>query len=195
MVEIRREVRPRWPLRLPRFNGADGVLRRRRGGGLERLMHVDGARAVVRVGQPARDRVVLVAGADSADVAHEAIARMRFALGVDDDLRPFYERFRFDAVIGAAVRDDPHLRIRRRPDPFEALLAAVTEQLIELQRAGAIQRRIVAALAPRCPRTGMRPYPTPAVFAGAAPAPLESFDLSAGRSLGLVKAAREVASG
>src|SRR5213078_2389782 len=116
------------------------------------------------------------AQADARDVAEEAIARMRFATGVDDDLRPFYERFRFDPLIGAAVRNDPYLRIRRRPEPFEALLAAITEQLIELQRAGAIQRRLVAGLAPRCPHTGMRAYPTPAVVAGMAPARLESFD-------------------
>ena len=95
MVEVRREVRPAWPYRLPR-GGPDGVLRRRRDGGLERLLHVEGTPAIVRVGQPARDRVVLVAGADSPDVAEEAVRRMRFALGVDDDLRPFYERFRSD---------------------------------------------------------------------------------------------------
>ena len=32
---------------------------------------------------------------------------MRFALGVDQDLQPFHERFRFDPLIGAAVRADP----------------------------------------------------------------------------------------
>ncbi len=41
MVEVRREVRPAWPFRLPRA-GRDGVLRRGRDGGLERLLHVDG---------------------------------------------------------------------------------------------------------------------------------------------------------
>ena len=78
MVEVRREVRPVWPYRLPRA-GRDGVMRRRRDGGLERLVHVEGVPAIVRVGQPARDRVVLVAGADSPDVAEEALARVRFA--------------------------------------------------------------------------------------------------------------------
>jgi 3-methyladenine DNA glycosylase/8-oxoguanine DNA glycosylase len=182
-------------LRLPRFGGVDGVLRRRRSGELERLVHVGGAPAVVRVGQPARDRVVFVAGADSADVAEEAIARMRFALGIDDDLRPFYERFRFDPVIGRSVRAQPHLRLIRRPDPFEALAWAITEQLIETRRAFAIQRRIVHRLGRRCPRTGLRDLPTPATLAGTAPALLESFDLSAGRAIALRRAAREVAAG
>jgi 3-methyladenine DNA glycosylase/8-oxoguanine DNA glycosylase len=194
MAEIRREVRPVWPYRLPGA-GRDGVMRRRRSGGIERLLHVDGARAVVRVGQPARDRVVLVAGADSPDVAEEAIARMRFALGIDDDLRPFYERFRFDPVIGRSVRARPHLRIIRRPEPFEALAWAICEQLIESHRASAIQRRIVVALGRRCEATGLRDLPAAATLAAAAPALLESFDLSAGRAAALRRAAGEVASG
>jgi 3-methyladenine DNA glycosylase/8-oxoguanine DNA glycosylase len=194
MVAVRREVRPRWPLRLP-GGGPDGVLRRRREGGLERLVHVDGAPAVVRVGQPARDRVVFVAGADSPDVAEEAIARMRFALGVDDDLRPFYDRFRSDPLIGRSVRARPHLRVIRRPDPFEALAWAICEQLIEFDRAAAIQRRIVARLGRRCARTGLRDLPAATTLAGTAPALLQSFDLSAGRAVALRRVAREVAAG
>jgi 3-methyladenine DNA glycosylase/8-oxoguanine DNA glycosylase len=194
VVEVRREVRPVWPYHLPRA-GPDGVMRRRREGGLERLLHVEGAPAVVRVGQPARDRVVLVAGADSPDVAEEALARMRFALGVDDDLRPFYDRFRDDPVIGASVRKRPHLRIIRRPEPFEALAWAICEQLIEFERASAIQRRIVFRLGRRCERTGLRDLPAPATLAGTAPALLQSLDLSAGRAIALRRAAREVAAG
>jgi DNA-3-methyladenine glycosylase II len=194
VVEVRREVRPVWPYRLPRA-GPDGVMRRGRDGGLERLLHVEGAPAVVRIGQPARDRVVLVAGADSPDVAEEALARMRFALGVDDDLRPFYDRFRDDPVIGASVRKRPHLRIIRRPEPFEALAWAICEQLIEFERAAAIQRRIVFRLGRRCERTGLRDLPAPATLAGTAPALLQSLDLSAGRAIALRRAAREVAAG
>src|SRR4029079_218854 len=158
MVEVRREVRPVWPFRLP-GGGADGVLRRR-GRTIERLLHVEEAQAVVRIAQPASDRVVLVAGADSPEVAEEAIARMRFALGVDDALRPFYERFRFDPLLGPLVRARPHTRVVRRPDPFEALAWAITEQLIEFERAAAIQRRIVFRLGRQCERTGLRDLPT-----------------------------------
>ncbi len=193
MPEVREEVRPAWIFRLP-GGGADGVLRRT-GGVLARLLHVDDEPVVVRAAQPARDRVVLGAEAGTRAAAAEAIARMRFALGVDDDLAAFHERFRWDPLIGASVRARPHLRVRRRPEPFEALAWAVTEQLIETTRAFVIQRRIVARLGRRCPRTGLRDVPDAAALAGAAPALLEACDLSAGRALTLRRAAREVASG
>jgi 3-methyladenine DNA glycosylase/8-oxoguanine DNA glycosylase len=194
MIEVRREVRPAWPFRLP-GGGTDGVLRRGRGGAIERLLHIEGAQAVVRVAQPARDRVVLVAGADSPDVAEEAIARMRFALGVDDDLRPFYERFRFDPIIGRLVRARPHTRVIRRPDPFEALAWAITGQLIDEERAAAIQRRIVWRLGRRCDRTGLRDLPAAATLAATPSSVLQSFDLSAGRAVAMRRAAAEVAGG
>jgi 3-methyladenine DNA glycosylase/8-oxoguanine DNA glycosylase len=194
MVQVRREVRPPWPYRLP-GGGPDGVLRRRREGGIERLVHVEGAPAVVRVAQPARDRVLFVAGADSPDVAEEALQRMRFALGVDDDLRPFYDRFRDDRLIGRSVRARPHLRIVRRPDPFEALAWAICEQLIDFERAAAIQRRIVFKLGRRCGQTGLRDLPAAATLAATAPALLQSLDLSAGRAVAMRRAAHEVATG
>ena len=84
-----------------------------------------------------------------------AVERMRFALGVDDDLGEFYRRFRRDPLLGPAIRRRPWLRPRRRPWPWEALAWAVVKQLIESERAAAIQRRIVA-------RWGPSLVPTPA---------------------------------
>src|SRR4051812_6636059 len=166
-----------------------------RGGVLERLLHVEGSPVVVRAAQPAAHRVVLGAWGPDREVGEEAIARMRFALGLDDDLRPFHERFRFDALIGPSVRARPWLRVRRRPEAFEALAWAVTEQLIEFGRAAEIQRAIIRVLGPRCPVTRLRDVPSAAALAGAAPAKLQSLDLSAGRAIALVRAAREVATG
>ena len=188
------EVRPRWPFRLPRHGGPDGVMRYR-GGALVRLLHVEGEPAVVSARQPGRELVVLSARAADRPAAEHAIERLRFALGLDDDLRPFHERFRWDPLIGRALRSDPCLRVRRRPEPFEALAWAVCAQLIESGRAFEIQRRIVARLGRRCPETGLRDVPDPPRLAGAAPALLQSMDLSAGRALALTRAAREVAAG
>jgi 3-methyladenine DNA glycosylase/8-oxoguanine DNA glycosylase len=194
VVELRVEVVPRWPFRLPWHGGRDGVLRCR-GGVLERLLHIGERPAIVRVAQLGERRVLFGAWAQDRDDAQAAIARMRFALGVDDDLRPFYERHRDDPLIGPSLRRTPHLRIARRPVAFEALAWAVCEQLIESRRAAAIEARIVRALGPRDPASGLRDVPSAAAVAGCAPARLESFDLAARRAIALVRVAREVAAG
>ena len=194
MVELRAEVIPRWAFRLPAGGGRDGVLRCR-GGVIERLLHVDGRPASVRVAQTGQGSVLFGALARDRDDAAAAIARMRFALAVDDDLRDFHERFRDDPLIGASVRRRPWLRISRRPVAFEALAWAICEQLIDSPRAAAIQRRIVYGLGPRCASSGLRDVPSATAVAACAPARLESFDLSARRSVALVRVAREVAAG
>lgn len=194
MSELRVEIAPPWPFRLPAASGMDGVLRTRRGV-VQRLLHHGEHPVVVRVAQTARDRVLFGAQAPSRTAAAWGIERMRFALGVDDDLRPFHERFREDPLIGAAVRANPAVRLRRRPEPFEALAWAVTEQLIEFVRAAAIQRRIVLRLGRRCARTGLRDLPSAATLAAQAPALLCSLDLAPKRALALRRVAREVATG
>jgi DNA-3-methyladenine glycosylase II len=194
VVELRVEVVPRWWFRLPRHSGRDGVLRCR-GGVLERLLHVDERPAIVRVAQVGERRVLFGAWAHDHADARRAIARMRFALGVDDDLRPFYERHRDDPLIGPSLRRMPWLRLTRRPVAFEALAWAVCEQLIESRRAAGIQARIVRALGPRCPDSGLRDVPSAAVLAGCAPARLEACDLSERRAIALVRAARGGAAG
>jgi 3-methyladenine DNA glycosylase/8-oxoguanine DNA glycosylase len=79
--------------------------------------------------------------------------------------------------------------------PFEALAWAICEQLIEYEGAATIERRLVARLGPRCPTSGLRDAPAADVVAGQAPALLASLDLSPGRAVTLVAAAREVARG
>ncbi len=197
--ELRVELAPRWALRLPGA-GADGVLRVR-GGVLERLLHVEGSAVVVRAAHTGAG-VMIGAWGSSRGSCAVALERMRFALGVDDDLAPFHDRFRSDPLIGAVVRRLPWLRPPRRPEPFEALAWAVCEQLIEYPRAVAIERRIVRRLGPAVagvtPDHGQAPLrdvPSAEVLASAAPALLESFDLGAGRALALRRAAREVAAG
>jgi 3-methyladenine DNA glycosylase/8-oxoguanine DNA glycosylase len=193
-VEVRIEVRPRWVFRLPRRVSLDG-LARVRGGVLHRLLHQGEVPVAIRVAQTADDRVLFGARAASRELAEWGIARMRAALGIDSDLRPFYERFRFDPLIGPAVRANPGLRIAGRPDPFEALLWAVCEQLIEYERAAVIERRLVARLGWHCPQTGLRDSPSAQVIAGQAPALLASLGLTETRALALRRAAEEVACG
>jgi 3-methyladenine DNA glycosylase/8-oxoguanine DNA glycosylase len=177
----------------------DGTLRHR-GGVLERLLHHGETPVVVRVAQTAEDRVLFGACAATREAAAHGIERMRFALGVDDDLRPFLKAFARDPLLGASLRRRPWLRPARRPEPFEALAWAICEQLIEYERAAATERRVVAALGRRWHERGdarraLRDVPDASVLAATAPALLESFDLAASRSLALVRAAREVAAG
>ncbi len=198
------EVRPASPFRLPRMLGRDGVTRRR-GGVIERLLHdAEGEPVVVRVAQTAPEVVLFGARANRQDSAEHGIARMRFALGVDDDLREFARRYASDPLIGGSLRARPWLRVRRRPQPFEALVWAVCEQLIEYERAAAIQSRLVTRLGRRWAggeeeeeawASGLRDLPTAATLGGVAPATLESCDLAGARAIALRRAAREVASG
>lgn len=194
---VRVEVRPPWAFSLPRRNGMDGLTRVRRGV-LERLLHHGDEPVLIRVAQPSRDRVVFMARAARRDAAAWGVERMRSSLGVDQDLKEFHERFRFDPLIGRAVRSDPGLRAPGRPEPFEALAWAICEQLIEFGRAATIERRLIFRLGRRWDWGGgvvFRDAPTAAVLAAQAPALLESLGLSGGRAVTLVRAAREVASG
>jgi DNA-3-methyladenine glycosylase II len=208
------EVRPPWPFRLPAGSGGDGTAAVR-GRILCRLLHVSGRPVLVRAWQPGRERVLLRADAIdpaaltyavTADEAGEpasagqlelAIERMRFAIGVDDDLSDFRESVRGDRLLEPLVRRFPQVRPRRRPWPWEALAWAVTKQLIESGRAAAIQRRIVRRWGPRlgAGRGSLRDVPSAAVIAGRAPAELEATDLSGGRAVALRRAAAEVAAG
>jgi 3-methyladenine DNA glycosylase/8-oxoguanine DNA glycosylase len=193
VVEVRVEVRPPWPFRLG--GGSLDGLQRRRGAALQRLLRIGGEPVLVGMVQPARDRVVYAARGPTAEAAAAAIARMRFATGVDDDLRPFYDRFRDDPVIGRSVRADYALRVRRQPQPWETLLGAITEQLIELERAMVIQKRLIRAFGYRCPATGLRDAPAADVIAGLAPARIVAFDLAPKRAIALRRCAEEVARG
>ncbi len=189
-VLIREVVRPRWPFFRLGPAGMDG-LTRRRGTGLVRLVHVGEEPVVVAVA--GTGPVVFAARARDEALAHAGIARMRFATAVDDDLADFHERFRDDPVLGAAIRARPWVRVRRNPDPWETLAWAITEQLIDIERATAIQRRLVAAFGRR--HAGLRDSPTAARIAAAAPAEIDACGLHPKRTLAMRRAAREVAAG
>jgi 3-methyladenine DNA glycosylase/8-oxoguanine DNA glycosylase len=193
-VDVRVEVQPPSPFRMPRRLGLDR-LARRRGDVLQRLIHRDREPVEIRAVQLSADRVLFGGRARTEELAAWGIARMRGWLGVDLDLRPFLDRYRFDPLIGPSVRANPQLRPSGRPDAFEALWFAVCEQLIEYERASGIQRRMIARLGRRDTLTGLRDGPPAALVAAQAPALLASFDLTEGRALALRRAAREVASG
>ncbi|HEU0025208.1 MAG TPA: hypothetical protein VFQ12_11280 [Thermoleophilaceae bacterium] len=189
---VESDVLPVGRYRMP-LPGRDGVMLRR-GAVLERLLHVCGEPVVARAWAAGR-RVRLRAEAHSREGALAAIERMRFALGTDHDLSEFHARFRRDPLLGPVIRAKPWLRPRRRPEPFEALLWAICEQLIESGRAAGIQRRLVWRLGRTSECGTLRAPPPPDRLAGRSPAELEACGLAAKRSLATIRAAREVASG
>lgn len=167
---------------------------RSRDGVLERLLHVDGRPVVVNA-WTVSGGVRLRAESPTDEAAREGVRKMRFALGVDHDLSPFQRAFHNDRLLGPAIRRFPWLRPRRRPEPFEAFAWAVSEQLIDVQRAFAIQRALVARHGPRSACGRLRDVPSAATVARLAPAQLDACGLAPKRSIALVRAAREIASG
>ena len=225
------EVAPPSPFRLPSYSSEDRTMSVR-DGVLSRLLRVGESPVLVRVWERGRGRVALRAEpVDPAALSAPrslpacesrpagepelrlALARMRFALGVDDDLTDFYRRFRRDPLLGPALRRRPWLRPRRRPWAWEALAWAVVKQLIESERAAVIQRRIVGRWGVRLggqspsPRSrfepdsgrnldrALRDVPDAATIAGRAPAELAAMDLSPARAVALRAVAREIAAG
>jgi DNA-3-methyladenine glycosylase II len=206
------EVRPPSPFRLGR--GSTDRTLRIEGGVASRLLTVDCAPVLVRAWMRGPGRVAFRAeGVDPAGLTvpvpceelrpagdaelGTAIQRLRFALGVDEDMAAFHRRFRRDPLLGPIIRRRPDFRPSRRLWPWEALAAAVCGQLIEASRAAVIERRIVGRWGARLgPGRGtFRDVPPAALIAGRAPAELESMDLSGGRSVALRRLALDVARG
>lgn len=181
-----------------------------------RLLHVGDCPVLVRAWEPGKDRVALRAeGLDPRAIAlpapavgaplHEAgaaeldvaLARMRFALGLDEDLTEFFRRFRGDPLLGPLLRRRPWLRPRRRPWPWEALAWAIVKQLIESGRAARIQRRMVGRWGLRLEneRGSLRDVPSATLIAGRAPAELESMGLALKRAIALRSVAGDIARG
>lgn len=190
------DVIPPGPYRMPP-PGRDGVLCRR-DGALTRVLRCpeetgEAAPLATVAAWPAGGAVRLHARAPTRAAAVHAIERMRFALGLDHDIRPFIRRFRWDPLIGPILRRRPWIRPLRRPDPFEALAWAITEQLIESQRASAIQRRLVGRYGGRSDCGTLRDAPAPARLADCCQAELQACDLAAARAQALIRASREVA--
>src|SRR5437763_3111314 len=175
---IELDVRPPGPYRLPPA-GRDGILRRRRGA-LVRVLHSQGEQAIARA-WVVRDAVRLRAEAPSRDTAAWALERMRFALGVDHDVRQFQREFSSDPLLGPVIRGKPWIRPIRRPEPFEALAWAITEQLIDSERAVRIQRALTWRYGRRSACGTLRDAPAARELERRCQPELQSCDLSAGR--------------
>ena len=93
------EVRPPWPYRLPAERRGRRRDARPPGGGDAPAARRGRSGGRARCPAPGRD-VCCCDPTESGERPEVAIERMRFALGVDDDYRPIYDRFRADRLLG-----------------------------------------------------------------------------------------------
>ena len=180
-------VRPVWPSEAPRSAGPGGLLKIR-GNVVSRAMPSGAiAKAAWR-----GEEVLLRAEAESDELAEDALTRMRFVLALDDDLAPFHRAYARDPLLGRALKARPRLRVLRKPAPFEALMNAICEQLIDTQAAGNIVWALVRSLGRRHP-SGAWMAPEPDALDN--PPALVRAGLAPSRARTLARVSRAVARG
>jgi 3-methyladenine DNA glycosylase/8-oxoguanine DNA glycosylase len=113
----------------------------------------------------------------------EGLEQLRFVLAVDDDHSEFLRRFADDELIGPATKHLRGLRPLRTATVAHALLRAIAAQLITMQEARDIERRITRVVG--VPPTG-------AALARLAPAELQRLGLSARKAAALVRICRSL---
>jgi DNA-3-methyladenine glycosylase II len=131
------------------------------------------------------DGVLLVQAA-----SEEAVERMGFTLGLDDDHSEFVARFSRDPLLGETVRRLRGLRPLRCATVTQALLRALCGQLITARRAREIERRVVRAATPSL--DGLHAAPTPAAMGRFSPAELRALGLGGPRASALVRLCRSL---
>jgi 3-methyladenine DNA glycosylase/8-oxoguanine DNA glycosylase len=187
MVVLEDAVRPVWPSEAPRSAGPGGLLKIR-GNVVSRAMPSGAiAKAAWR-----GEEVLLRAEAESDELAEDALTRMRFVLALDDDLAPFHREYARDPLLGRALKARPRLRVLRKPAPFEALMNAICEQLIDTQAAGNIVWALVRSLGRRHP-SGAWMAPEPDALDN--PPALVRAGLAPSRARTLARVSRAVARG
>jgi 3-methyladenine DNA glycosylase/8-oxoguanine DNA glycosylase len=119
-----------------------------------------------------------------------ALDLVRFVLALDDDHRPFLERFRDDPLLASAIRRFRGLRPLRTATVTHALLKAVCGQLIQAKAARLLEARLLRAAAPE--HAGLRLPPTRETFADLSPAALAARGLATRKAGVLVRLSREL---
>jgi 3-methyladenine DNA glycosylase/8-oxoguanine DNA glycosylase len=113
----------------------------------------------------------------------EGLEQLRFVLAVDDDHSEFLGRFADDELIGPATKHLRGLRPLRTATVAHALLRAIAAQLITMQEARQIERRVARVVG--VPPTGE-------ALARRAPAELQRLGLSARKAAALVRICRSL---
>ncbi|MFN2469316.1 MAG: DNA-3-methyladenine glycosylase [Gaiellaceae bacterium] len=182
---LERRLRPRGPYSL-RLSGAlrSDATRIARDGVVRAVLDVDGRLQLVAARQLADGAVHVRAPSE------EALDRMRFVLGLDDDHSPFLRRFACDPLLGRTITELRGLRPMRLPTVAHALARALCGQLIESRRARAIERTIVRAAMPAT--EGLHAPLTASALGRFSAAELRALGLHARRCATLLRLCREI---
>jgi 3-methyladenine DNA glycosylase/8-oxoguanine DNA glycosylase len=179
------EIVPSGPFSLAlSARGTSDTCRRFQNGAFTALVEGDGRAEVVSARQKS-DGTVGLSG-----FTNSGLAKLRFALALDDDHAAFLERFADDPLLGASLRALRGLRPVRLTTVAHALLRAVCGQLITAREARAIEARVIRAVCPRDPTSGLYAPPTQERLAPLAPAELCRLGLAPKRAATLVRICR-----
>jgi len=183
LIDASLRARGPYSLRLSTRLGSDAT-RAATGGRLRAVYEIEGRLEIAVAGQHPDGALVVRAPSE------EAIERMRFTLGIDDDHSEFLNRFSRDPFLGATVRRLRGLRPLRCATVTQALLRALCGQLITARRAREIERRIVRAATPSI--DGLHAAPIPATLGRFSPAQLRALGLGGPRASALVRLCRSL---
>lgn len=183
MIEASLRARGPYSLRLSTRLGSDAT-RVAAKGRLRAVLEI-GGRLEISLASQQPDGIIVVRAA-----SEEAIERVRFMLGLDDDHAEFLDRFARDPFLGATVRRLRGLRPLRCATVTQALLRALCGQLITARRARDIERRIVRAATSSV--DGLHAAPTPATLGRFSPAELRALGLGGPRGSALVRLCRSL---
>ena len=183
MIEASLRARGPYSLRLSTRLGSDAT-RVATGGRLRAVYEIEGRLEIAEARQHPDGALIVRAPGE------EAIERMRFTLGIDDDHSEFLTRFSRDPFLGATVRRLRGLRPLRCATVTQALLRALCGQLITARRAREIERRVVRAATPSL--DDLHAAPTPAAMGRFSPAELRALGLGGPRASALVRLCRSL---
>jgi len=184
LIEASLRARGPYSLRLSTRLGSDAT-RVATAGRLRCVHEIDGRLEIAEAAQHSDGALIVRAESE------EAIERLRFMLGIDDDHSEFLDRFSGDPFLGRTVRSLRGLRPLRCGTVTQALLRALCGQLITARRARQIERRIVRAATPSL--DGLYAAPTPTALGRFSPAELRALGLGGPRASALVRLCRSVA--
>lgn len=197
------KARPNGPYRLP-LASPDRTLVSE-SGVLKRGLLLDGIELLLKARSEQDGQVLIAVQADNStgsqpqivveQAMQQGLKLWRRSLGIDLDVKPFLSDFSSDQLVGRSIRKQPWLKPYARPSVFEALLCAITEQLITFQEAVTIQRRMVKEFGYRFERWGLSSLPTAQMVAQLSSAQIESTGLSGKRSVTLRECAELISSG